>query len=250
MIEYLELPTDQLMLEVRVELDAPPASAELNERLAANALILREFFAAGGIVQSRTTPGPRVPLSPNILNAVGASFRLSFRPWQFGGEGLGVILRVLEHTVARVPPRAPRISVAAPSWLLSELTDAQKEIPSRDPNLPFAADIHPINKWLNLECEFIKETPPPDVAARLDRLMHLWAHVGELGGFDVSQLLRDLDPPMAPAGIAVMSPAVGEDFMQWQFAISGTQFGAENVLVNMIADFSRQVFPISFLYLG
>src|SRR6516165_7104737 len=113
MIEYLELPTDQLMLEVRVELDAPPASAELNERLAANALILREFFAAGGIVQSRTTPGPRVPLSPNILNAVGASFRLSFRPWQFGGEGLGVILRVLEHTVARVPPRAPRISVAA-----------------------------------------------------------------------------------------------------------------------------------------
>lgn len=164
--------------------------------------------------------------------------------WNWGRSELGIFLRILNNFY----DGQFILEVWSKASLFNSIQNAEQDLPDCCNPLPFLIEIQPIDWWLNLECHF-HSAFSDEVSLQLDYMVRLWAEISSLGGFQIT-LDGESNDLTEEFGVGVEGPTVGEDFIQWQIAMSGVNSGSIDTLINIIAVYSVEHRSIRLLYIG
>lgn len=178
------------------------------------------------------------------------SFSYNWLYFKFDIKGIAILLRMLARLQINGMSIIEEIVIEGETPLTfskNSVIDNEQVIlnffPEMQKKLPFILDIK-ITKasWINFQCEF--NSPfSNDISQALDSAIQGWVNVVNAGGF---QMLNEEDI----LAMGIQGPIEAEDFLEWYLQMHDTLLGSLNCLINILALFSVQTFPIRLVYFG
>lgn len=208
------------------------------------------FVSAGGLCRV-VEPEP-LTLSGR-LEWTREGFIYTWPKFPFDPIGLGIIFRMLGYlrkdgtdldliSIQGTPVAADHS--AAIEWI----DDISDRLPSMTPSLPFELEICPTGAWVTISCDF-SSAFSPDVAPALHEAIWTWGKVANAGGFQVD-LGVERGGRDDGFGVGIDGPTIADDFIEWNCLMTGVPSESLSCLINVISHFSKEVYPVSAVYIG
>lgn len=185
------------------------------------------FVIAGGFVGS--CPGLRWQ-----VDVLGSSVRVVFDRLPPDPSSLAVLVRMF---LALTPPPVAiqvRGTPAAPSpKALPSTPSALGLLPRTRPQLAFAVEMEPGERWLNIDVSFGGFELA--LAQLVDERIELWCSVARAGG------LSNVEPDLTviPGNVGKGAPAVGVDFITTEIGYDSVAIGASAAMLNLLDELAR-----------
>lgn len=185
------------------------------------------FVIAGGFIGSH--PGLRWQ-----VDLLGSSVRVLFDRLPADPSCLPVLARMF---LALTPPPVAiqvRGTPATPgSGSLPSTPSALALLPRTRPQLAFAVEMEPGERWLNIDVSFGGFELA--LAQLVDERIELWCSVARAGG------LSNVEPDLTviPGNVGKGAPAVGVDFITTEIGYDSVAIGASAAMLNLLDELAR-----------